>query len=496
MTHRNAVNIHTAWEDAYRLSSIRSHLQMASFSFDVFTGDVIRALCSGAALVLCPSELLLDSEKLEELMRSQEIEAAEFVPAVIRPLLDYLEDSGKYLDFMKMMVVGADVWQMEEYRRLKRLCGDRTRVISSYGVTEATIDSTFFEMTEKHLNDEGIVPIGRPFANTQIYLLDANRNLVPPGVPGELYLGGNGLARGYLNRPELTKEKFIQLDVPADWHTAEFTEKQLRLYRTGDIARYRRDGIIEILGRADNQVKLRGFRIELGEIEAVLSRHPDVNECIVVLREDVPGDKRLVAYLIVRENKINSGDLRRHIKSFLPEYMIPSAFVLINEWKLTPNGKIDRKNLPSPEGAYIPAETEFIAPRTPLEEKLVEIWLNLLRQEKIGITDNFFDLGGHSLLATQVVSRIRDAFGKDIQLRMLFEKPTIKELAEQITVLNNTLGYEEVGQMDLEFQESPLSFAQQAELELLLAELENVAEEEARMLLEEDHNSSYLQMRD
>ncbi|HSK74541.1 MAG TPA: non-ribosomal peptide synthetase, partial [Pyrinomonadaceae bacterium] len=496
MTHRNVVNVHAGWEDAYRLSSIRSHLQMASFSFDVFTGDVIRALCSGATLVLCPSELLLESEKLEELMRRENIEAAEFVPAVIRPLLEYLEDSGKRLDFLKLLVVGADVWQMEEYRRLKRVCGERTRVISSYGVTEATIDSTYFEMTEEHLKDEGIVPIGRPFANTQIYLLDANQNLVPPGVPGELYLGGNGLARGYLNRPELTKEKFIEWDVPEELQTAEFNERKLRLYRTGDLARYRRDGTIEILGRADNQVKLRGYRIELGEIEAILSRHTDVNECVVILREDVPGDKRLVAYLTIKSDEVNSGELRSHIKSFLPEYMVPSAFVLMKEWKLTPNGKIDRKNLPAPEGAFLPAETEYIAPRTPLEQKLADIWANLLRQEQVGITDNFFDLGGHSLLATQVVSRIRDAFGKNIPLRLLFESPTIAGLAEQIADMNNSQDCEDVIQSVTAISEFPLSFAQQEELELLLAELENVSEEEAQMILEEDYDSSYLQMRD
>ena len=180
----------------------------------------------------------------------------------------------------------------------------RSRVISSYGVTEATIDSTYFEMTEKHLSDEGIVPIGRPFANTQTYLLDPNQNLVPAGVPGELYLGGDGLARGYLNRPELTKERFIEWNLPTE------TANCVKLYRTGDIARYRRDGVIEIIGRADHQVKLRGYRIELGEIETVLSGHSEVNECVVVAREDVPGDKRLVAYLTIKGNEINSAELR------------------------------------------------------------------------------------------------------------------------------------------------------------------------------------------
>ncbi len=453
MTHRNVVNIFAAWEKDYHLSTIESHLQMANFSFDVFTGDVIRALCNGKKLVLCPTELLLESDKLEELIRNENIEAAEFVPAVIRPMIEYLEESGKRLDFMKMLVVGADVWQMAEYRRLKRLCGEQTRVISSYGVTEATIDSTYFEMTEKHLKDEGIVPIGRPFANTQIYLLDPQQNLIPAGVPGELYLGGDGLARGYLNRPELTKERFIEWISP--------TGELKKLYRTGDIARYRRDGVIEIIGRADHQVKIRGYRIELGEIETVLSNHTEINECVVVAREDVPGDKRLVAYLTIKGEEINAGELRRYIKELLPEYMIPTAFVVVKEWKLSPNGKIDRKQLPAPAGDYIKPETEYIAPRTPLEEKMAEIWANLLRQDRVGINDNFFDLGGHSLLATQVVSRFRDVFGKQIPLRLLFETPTIARLAEQIITLNGAIDSENSLYHKSDYLEPPLSCAQQ-----------------------------------
>ncbi len=492
ITHRNVVNIHAAWEKAYGLSSLKNHLQMASFSFDVFTGDIIRALGSGAALVLCPSELLLEPERLEQLMRREKIEAAEFVPAVIRPLLEFLEKSGNQLDFLKLLVVGADIWQMEEYRRLKNVCGDQTRVISSYGVTEAAIDSTYFEMTAENRDGEGIVPIGRPFANTQIYLLDANQSLVPIGVPGELYLGGNGVARGYLNRPDLTKEKFVEWTAPAESESGEAAANRLRLYRTGDVARYRRDGTIEILGRADYQVKLRGYRIELGEIEAVLSRHADVNECVVVLREDVPGDKRLVAYLTMKTGEINSAELRAFVKSFLPEYMSPSAFVLMKEWKLTPNGKIDRRQLTAPDEAFAGTETEFVAPRTSVEEKIADIWANLLRVEQIGINDNFFDLGGHSLLAAQVVSRIRDAFGENIQLRMLFETPTVAGLAEQIGSANNLAGSEDViGNLSAQIDRMNDEETDE-EMELLLAELENVSEEEARQLIAGETDSSYV----
>jgi acyl carrier protein len=376
---------------------------------------------------------------------------------------------------------------MEEFRRLKSVCGDQARVISSYGVTEATIDSTYFEITAENQTGEGIVPIGRPFANSQIYLLDADQNPVPVGVPGELYLGGHGVARGYLNRPDLTAERFVEWTLPA-----ETAKKQIKLYRTGDLARYRRDGVIEILGRADNQVKLRGYRIELGEIESALSLHPEVNECVVIVREDAPGDKRLIAYLTTKNDEINPGDLRRFIKESLPEYMVPSAFVLMKEWILTPNGKIDRKQLPAPDDAVNGSETDFIAPRNQVEEKLAGIWAILLRVERVGVNDNFFDLGGHSLLATQIVSRIRDAFGKNIPLRMLFETPTVASLAEQIGITESSVErVESTSLFNAESEENSLSLIEQQELEAMLAELENVSEEEAQQILEAETSESF-----
>jgi acyl carrier protein len=301
-----------------------------------------------------------------------------------------------------------------------------------------------------------------------------------------LFIGGGGVGRGYLNRPEMTKEKFIEWTPPAGFDSNDSETNSLRLYKTGDLARYRHDGMIEILGRADYQVKLRGYRVELGEIEAVISTHSKVNECIVALREDVPGDKRLVAYLTAKTDEIDSVEMRRFVKSVLPEYMTPSAFVLMKEWKLTPNGKIDRKQLPVPEENFV--QTEYAAPQTPVEEKLVEIWSNLLRKERIGVNDNFFDLGGHSLLATQVVSRIRDAFGVNIPVRALFETPTIAALAEQVANLSDSDDFKQeiIGELEADM-----------ELELLLAELENVSEEEAQQLLAgETDSSSYLSLRD
>ncbi len=466
VTHRNVVNAFAAWEDVYQLSSLRSHLQMASFSFDVFTGDVTRALGSGAKLVLCPSELLLESELLYQLLRQENVEAAEFVPAVLRPLLEWLEQNDQRLDFMKLLVVGSDVWQMDEYRRLQNICGANTRVISSYGVTEATIDSTYFEATAESPHD-GIVPIGRPFANTEIYVLDAQRSPVPIGVPGELYIGGAGVARGYLRRAELTAERFLSiaecgLRIAESGSNPQPTIRNPHLYRTGDRARFCADGTIELLGRADHQVKLRGYRIELGEIEAALGQHSTVAECVVIVREDEPGDQRLIAYLTMTDNAVTTSDLRQHLKAQLPDYMIPAAFVRLDKWPLTPNGKVDRKALPTPTGSTSPA-TDFIAPRTPIEQTVAQIWGSLLRLPQVGVHDNFFELGGHSLLATQIVARLRDTFRIEIPLRALFETPTVAGLSAGIVATIQTGRGQQAQSIRSApgYAESPQSCAQQ-----------------------------------
>ncbi|MBC1235685.1 non-ribosomal peptide synthetase [Nostoc sp. 2RC] len=291
VTHGGLVNAYFAWEDAYSLRSLAtSHLQMASFSFDVFTGDLVRALCSGGKLVLCPRELLLQPDGLYALMRSQKVNCAEFVPAVLMNLLQYLQETKQSLDFMRSLIVGSDSWYVSGYHQVKTFCGHGTRLINSYGVSEATIDSSYFETTTANLPLERQVPIGRPFANTQIYLLDSQLQPVPIGVVGELYIGGVGLARGYFNRPESTAEKFI----PHPFSQ----ESGARLYKTGDLGRYLEDGNIEFIGRADYQIKIRGFRIELGEIEAVLNQHPAVEEAVVVAQEYEPANKRLVAYVV------------------------------------------------------------------------------------------------------------------------------------------------------------------------------------------------------
>ncbi|MFW9261387.1 amino acid adenylation domain-containing protein [Nostoc sp. CALU 546] len=302
VTHGSLVNAYLAWEDVYSLRSVAtSHLQMASFSFDVFTGDLVRALCSGGKLVLCPREFLLQPDRLYALMCSERVNCAEFVPAVLMNLVQYLEKTQQSVDFMRSLIIGSDSWYVNGYHQVKHFCGHATRLINSYGVSEATIDSSYFETTTTNLQMERQVPIGRPFNNTQIYLLDSKLQPVPIGVAGEVYIGGVGLARGYFNRPESTAEKFI----PHPFSQ----ESGARLYKTGDLARYLEDGNIEFLGREDYQIKIRGFRIELGEIEAVLNQHPAVEKAVVIAQEDNPGNKRLVAYVVQNSEPETTAEL-------------------------------------------------------------------------------------------------------------------------------------------------------------------------------------------
>src|SRR6185503_11231561 len=276
----------------------------------------------------------------------------------------------------------------------------------------------------------GDVTIGRPITNTQAYILDRHRQPVPIGVPGELYLAGDGLARGYYGRDDLTAERFVP---------NPFSQQpNARMYRTGDSCRYRADSTIEYLGRIDNQVKLRGFRIELGEIENLLAQHQSVQQGVVVVREDSPGDKRLVGYLVTNPGqKLDTTEVRDYLRQGLPDYMVPATMVVLETLPLTANGKIDRKALPRPEYGASESRGEFIGPRTPTEEIIAGIWAQVLNSARIGIHDNFFELGGHSLLAMQVISRICQAFSIELPLLALFEAPTVAGLADKIAAVQS-----------------------------------------------------------
>jgi len=308
-------------------------------------------------------------------------------------------------------------------------------------------------------------PIGTPIANTQIYLLDRHRQPVPVNALGELYIGGICLARGYWNRPDLTAEKFI----PNPFSD----EPGARLYRTGDLARYLPGGEIEFLGRIDHQVKIRGFRVELGEVETLLGQHPRVREAVVIAREDVLGDKRLVAYVAAEQSPQHGpsvSELRSHLREKLPDYMVPSAFVMLDELPLTPNGKVDRRALPAPTGARPDMEADYVAPRTPVERVVAGIWCELLGLQRVGLHDNFFTLGGHSMLATKVVFRLSQALLVDLSLHSLFETPTVDGVVHAVTKI---WGSREVVE---EVAETFLEVAQLSDEELKTTSVEAIGE--------------------
>ncbi|WP_259641443.1 amino acid adenylation domain-containing protein, partial [Pseudomonas savastanoi] len=420
--HRGLMAVSAAWERLYALHNPLNHLQMAGFSFDVFSADLIRALGFGGTLVLCPRDTLMDPPALYRLLSEARIDFADFVPAVLNPLLVWAQETGRNLSFMSTVVCGSDIWTAHSARQLRRLCGERVQIVQAYGVTEASIDSTCFEF-DSNSHVDAVLPIGRALANTRIYLLDAFGEQVAPGVTGELYIGGAGVARGYLNLPQLTLERFV--DSP-------FVAGE-RLYRTGDLARYRADGNLEFLGRNDSQAKLRGLRLELGEIEARLAEVTGVRDNLVVLREDSVGVPRLVAYFREQADAgLTPKSLRQHLQLSLPDYMIPAAFVRMDALPLTANGKLDRSALPEP-GADAFDQHAFEAAQGPLETTLATIWAEVLGVERVGRQDHFFALGGHSLLVMRVLAKVRQTLRLDVSPAALFAAPVLRQFAEQLS---------------------------------------------------------------
>jgi len=420
-------------QEQARIFNVKSDsrvLQFSSLSFDASIFEIVMALLNGATLCLGTQDSLLPGSNLIRLLRDQEIAIVTLPPSALAAL------PVEKIPTLRTINVAGEVCSAGLVARWAA----NHRFFNLYGPTETTIWATAAE-----LDDGSRTPhIGRPIGNTQIYILNSQLQPVPVGVPGELYIGGVGVTRGYLNRPELTADRFISNPFS--------DEPNARLYKTGDLARYLPDGNIEFLGRIDHQVKIRGFRIELGEIEAVLAQHPAAREVVVIVREDNPGDKRLLAYIILNQPKsLDAADLRAFLKQKLPDYMIPTAFITMDAFPLTPNGKIDRRALPAPEQAQISAGKTFVSPRTPVEETLVKIWEEILGLKRIGVQDNFFDLGGHSLLATQVMSRLQGTFQVEIPLRNFFESPTVAELAELIETVRWTVSndlYSEAFSMD------------------------------------------------
>ena len=420
--HRSLVNLAYAWRAAYELNQFDVRLlQIASMSFDVFAGDLVRALTNGGRLVICPDEVRQHPQSLYKLLMKHRINIFEATPGLIIPLMDYVHENRLDFGWLKVLIIGSDSLPIQYYRTLLERFGAGMRIINSYGVTEATIDSSYFEARGTSMPSGITTPIGKPLQNTRFYIWDEEFRHMPIGVAGELYIGGEGLARGYLNREALTTDRFISLPRAA----------QQRVYKTGDIARWLPDGNMEFLGRADEQVKLRGYRIELGEIQARLLSHPSV-ESTAVLARAVNGDGReLVAY-VVSDGDWDVKKLRAYLKAVLPDYMIPSFFVRLDELPLTHNGKVDKEALSDPTAAAFDRSNDYVPPRDSQEEQLVEIWRECLGVDHIGVNDNFFELGGHSLKAMQIVSRIHKVLGIEVSLRELFARPTIADLVSVV----------------------------------------------------------------
>jgi amino acid adenylation domain-containing protein/thioester reductase-like protein len=419
ITHGALVSAFRSWERVYELGTVvKRHLQAANLAFDVFTGDLVRALCSGGSLVLCSREVLLDPAKLYGLLQQERVDFADLVPVVVRLLSGHVAEQGRMLDNFKVLAVGADIWFMKDYWALHALCPPGTRLVNSYGITESTVDSGLFETPMPGRGLEEPVPIGRPLPNTEFYVLDDHRRPVPIGVNGTLYIGGLALARGYVGRPGLTAERFVPHPFAK--------EPGARLYNTGDLARVLPTGDVEVLGRVDRQIKIRGFRIELEEIEAVLGKHPDVQDAAVIVRLDDRGEKRLAGYAVPRPGRTaDPDDLTEHLRRQLPYYMVPTTLTVLERMPLNANGKHDRKALPAPVETGGTAERAGTPLLDPVELRIAEIWREVLGVGEVTAEDDFFGLGGHSLLVPRIAFELRRRFGTEIPLVDLFEATTV-----------------------------------------------------------------------
>ena len=413
--HRALVNFLTAMADTPGLAAPDVLVAVTTVSFDIAALELYGPLLCGARVVIATADEAADARRLTTLLDEVDATCLQATPATWHLLLEAGWPGRPGL----RALCGGEALPRDLAARLV----ERTASLwNMYGPTETTIWSAVEPVTRGTLED-GPIAIGRPIANTQLYVLDARLEPVPPGVTGELYIGGAGLARGYWRRPALTAETFVASPFDAD----------AQIYRTGDYARHLPDGRLECLGRTDQQVKIRGFRIELGEIETVLAQHPGVHEAVVLPQTRGTGDTRLAAYVVTEPHaEPTVSELRRHARQMLPEYMVPSAFVAVDAWPLTPNGKVDRTALVAREAPTSDTGHDFVAPQTAMEQQVAAIWADVLDGPRIGLHDNFFDLGGHSLLAMQVIVRLEAATGRTLNPREIFLQ-TLQQLAASLS---------------------------------------------------------------
>jgi acyl-coenzyme A synthetase/AMP-(fatty) acid ligase len=421
--HRGVVNRLQWMQERYGLSPDDRVLQKTPFSFDVSVWEFFWTLMTGACLVIAKPDGHRDPGYLRELIETTGVTTLHFVPSMLQVFVGDLR-SARCRSLRHIVCSGEELSFSLQHRCFA--CLPQVRLSNLYGPTEAAVDVTAWECDPRDSGPR--VPIGRPIANIQMYVLDCSGEPTPVGVAGELHIGGIGVGRGYLNRPELSAERFVKDPFS--------TDPGARLYKTGDLGRWRADGVLEYLGRNDHQVKIRGFRIELGEIEACLSHHPLVREAVVLAREDEPGEKRLVAYVVEQEGTDIAGPLsiatlKAYLKETLPEHMVPSAFVVLPSMPLTANGKLDRQALPIPgSGAFGTREFEPLQGDT--EEAVARIWRTLLNVARVGRQDDFFELGGHSLLGNQMIEQTATLYGVDIPFIALFKYPTVALFARFI----------------------------------------------------------------
>ncbi len=430
VTHANVVRLFASTRAWFPFDASDVWTLFHSFAFDFSVWEIWGALLHGGRLVVVPYWVARSPEAFRDLLRAERVTVLNQTPSAFRQLIRADEAAGPGELSLRFVIFGGEALELQALRPWFDRHGDATpRLVNMYGITETTVHVTYRPIARADLDTSaGASPIGRAIPDLRLYVLDRTMQPVPAGVVGEIYVGGAGLARGYLGRPGLTAERFV-----AD----PFSERAgARLYRSGDLARYRRDGELDYLGRADRQVKIRGFRVELGEIEAALARQPEIREAAVLDRVDARGETRLAAYLVPRVAPGPSApEIRRRLKGALPDYMVPAAFVVLDAFPLTPNGKVDAAALPEPDWSGGGVGSEYVAPRTPAEAAIASAWGEVLGLGRVGAFDDFFALGGHSLLAAQVVSRLRQAFAADVPLRALFEAPTVAALAERVEAL-------------------------------------------------------------
>jgi amino acid adenylation domain-containing protein len=419
-TQRSAVNYLSFIVRNYELTSADVILQSAALSFDASVRDILAPLLAGTRLVLAPDKDVRDPFAQLSRIKEHGITCIlSMAPTMLRSLTDAATETGTRSETLRLILTSGESLSLSECARVRSVVSERVAIVNQYGATECTMSSTQYRAPESQ--SSGVALAGKPIANSHVYILDPQLRQCPIGVPGEIHIGGVGVARGYFASPDLTAQKYIP-DPFSD-------EAGARLYRTGDLGRFLPSGDIELHGRVDRQVKVRGIRIEPAEIETVLKDHANVREAVVIVREDTPGNQRLVAYVVLRQPDNN---LRAFVKSRVPDYMVPAAFVVLEKLPISPNGKVDHAALPVPNESLFESNKEFLAPRTPMEETLAQIWKEILEIGRVGMHDNFFELGGHSLLATQVVSRIRKTLKVDLPLRAIFDSPTIAELATTV----------------------------------------------------------------